>query len=351
MAFNLQDLVLPHIQAMKPYSSARDEFRGDGMVFLDANENNLGSVGTSEALNRYPDPIQLPLKEKLAHLNGISEKQIFLGNGSDEAIDLLIRLVCQSQRDSILVQPPTYGMYAVSASLNQTEVQEIPLKPDLSLDVKAIVAAIRAETKIIFLCSPNNPTGVTLAPEQIKDVLIAANCLVVVDEAYIDFSRSPSVINWLDEFPNLVVLRTFSKAWGLAGIRLGAAFASEEIIRYLTKIKPPYNVNILTQRAGLAALDSADEMKEYVNQVISERERLHQQLKKLPAVVEVYPSDANFLLVKFDREVKPIYDTLLAEGVVVRDRSKVLYCENALRFSIGTAEENDKVIDILTDKL
>lgn len=348
MTFSLQALVRPHILDMKPYSSARDEFRGEGMVFLDANENNLGSVGGGN-WNRYPDPIQLRLKEQIAMLFGIQLQQVFLGNGSDEAIDLLLRLVCVPQQDQILIQPPTYGMYKVGAELNQVGIQEVPLSQGLELEPKKILQAVRPTTKIIFICSPNNPTGNALSLAAVEHIAKNFRGLVVLDEAYQDFSTQASGISLLDILPNLVVLRTFSKAWGLAGLRLGMALAHPELIALLTKIKPPYNINALTQELASKAIKKVGEKDAFVAQIIAQREILRRELEKLPVVQDILPSETNFLLVRFGREARPIYEKLIQAGVVVRDRSRELHCQNGLRFSIGTEAENQKVLEVLRE--
>lgn len=346
MSFTLQSIVRPHILEMKPYSSAREEFRGDQMVFLDANENNQGSVGGG-GWNRYPDPLQLELKAKIAEQQGITPKQIFLGNGSDEAIDLLIRLVCVPGQDTVLTQPPTYGMYKVSAALNEVGVQEVPLNEALQLEPERILEAVRPTTKIIFVCSPNNPTGNALSLPAIRQMTNNFEGLVVLDEAYQDFSTQPSGVGLLDQHPNLVILRTFSKAWGLAGIRLGAALGSPELIALLTKIKPPYNVNAATQKIAAAALERVAEKEKLVTTIREHREHLRTALEQLPVVETIFPSEANFLLVRFRQEARPIYEHLRQNGVVVRDRSRELHCRNGLRISVGTAEENAELIRTL----
>ncbi|MGF1534434.1 MAG: histidinol-phosphate transaminase [Bernardetiaceae bacterium] len=341
--FSLDALVRPHLLHMKPYRSARDEFRGNGMVFLDANENNLGAVGGGP-WNRYPDPLQLDLKSKVADYEGISSNQVFLGNGSDEAIDLLMRLVCTPAEDQIIVLPPTYGMYRVSANLNQIEVVEVPLRSDLSPDLEKIQASITPRTKMIFFCSPNNPTGNTIALDDIYQITQSFHGLVILDEAYQDFSGTASGVPLLKELKNLVILRTFSKAWGLAGLRLGMAFASPELIAFLTKIKPPYNISGVTQTLAIQALEQVKEKETFVHQIVTERNRLFLHLQTLSGVASVIPSQANFLLVRFDRPARPLYEGLLEAGFVVRDRSHELHCQNGLRISIGTKAENEALL-------
>ncbi len=345
-SFNLQNIVRQHILSMAPYSSARDEYTGKEGIFLDANENPIGSA-TPENWNRYPDPYQWEIKEKLAPIKGCRPSQIFLGNGSDEPIDLIIRLTCEPKEDNIIILPPTYGMYEVSASVNNVEIQKIPLTTDYQLDTDKIIAAINPKTKLIFICSPNNPTGNLIDRQAI--LIIIENFqqgIVIIDEAYNDFSEEPSFITELDKFPNVMVLQTFSKAWGLAALRLGMAFANEELISFLNKIKYPYNINGLTQKQLIENIGNIDFVKNSVATLNQNRSDLITELSNLPIVEKIYPSDANFLLVRFS-EAKKIFDYLIEQKTIVRDRSKVILCDNSLRISVGTAQENEHLINLL----
>jgi len=345
--FNLNDIIRPNVLKMKAYSSARDEFKGAASVFLDANENNLGSLA-GENYNRYPDPHQRKLKERIAEIKGVQPEQIFLGNGSDEAIDLLFRMVCRPGQDSMLHLPPTYGMYEVSANLNDVALQAVQLTEDFQVPVEEVLLNIKPTTKIIFICSPNNPTGNLIEQESITELLTAFKGLVVVDEAYIDFADTRSWTARLNEFPNLVVLQTFSKAWGMAGLRLGLAFASQELVSVLDKIKPPYNINEATQELALQALQREEALKDMVEEIVQERELLMEALPDLPAVVHVYPSDANFILVKV-KDADNMYKYLLGKGIVVRNRSGLAGCEGCLRISVGTLEENQKLLQAISE--
>jgi histidinol-phosphate aminotransferase len=346
--FNLEALLRPHIRSLVPYASARDEFSGMASVYLDANENSYGSPLT-KWYHRYPDPHQLQIKEKLSAIKAVPANQIFLGNGSDECIDLLYRAFCTPGKDNVVICPPTYGMYEVSAHLNDVEVRMAPLLPDYQLDLVHLENLIDAQTKIIWLCSPNNPTGNSLDRGDIEMVLNNFDGLVVVDEAYINFSRLQSYTRDLVEYPNLVVLQTLSKAWGLAGLRVGMAFASVEIIEVLDRIKPPYNINQASQELVLKALDEVGMVNDMIREIVKERELLSQALLQLSMVDKVQESDANFLLVTFTDKWKArdIYEQLLTAGIVVRDRSKVMGCPNALRITIGTENENKTLIALL----
>src|SRR5690554_6854062 len=297
MIFNIHTLLRPHIANLTPYSSARDEYSGKEGIFLDANENPIGSI-TEASYNRYPDPYQTALKEKISEIKNVPASQIFLGNGSDEAIDLLFRAFCNPGRDNIIILPPTYGMYEVSAEINDVAIKRVNLTDDFQLRPRAILEEVDLNTKIVFICSPNNPSGNRMKQEAILQVLNSFKGLVVVDEAYIDFSIEPSFTQLLDQYPNLLVMQTFSKAWGLASLRLGMAFASVEIIQVLNRIKPPYNISGLTQETVLAALGEVDRMKSMVKEILLQRDNLYKQLEPLSLVQKVYPSDANFLLVK-----------------------------------------------------
>ena len=344
--FDVNNLIRSHISTLKPYSSARDEYSGTEGIFLDANENPFGSALEHQQYNRYPDPYQKKVKEKLAKIKNCNPAQIFLGNGSDEPIDLLFRAFCEPKQDNVILMPPTYGMYEVSADLNIVETQKIKLTDDFQIDTAAVLKAINAHTKLIFVCSPNNPSANSLKKASIRALLSNFSGLVVVDEAYIDFASDASWIDELLNFPNLVVLQTFSKAWGLAALRLGMAFASPEIIKVLNKIKPPYNINEVTQQLALQALDNVAHKNEMVKSILAERERLVQELSQIPCIITVYPSDANFVLAK-TTDAKNIYNYLADKQVIVRDRSKVTLCENCLRITIGTPIENQQLIEKL----
>jgi histidinol-phosphate aminotransferase len=340
-AFDITSLVRKNILKMKPYSSARDEFKGEAEVFLDANENPYPSP-----YNRYPDPLQWKIKEKLAVIKQTDAKRIFLGNGSDEPIDLIIRAFCEPGKDAILITEPTYGMYSVCAEVNDVRIKSVLLTPDYDLDLAATLAAIDPTTRVIFLCSPNNPSAALLSRDKIVSVLKNFEGIVVVDEAYIDFAKTKSFVQDLDQFPNLVVLQTFSKAWGLAGLRCGMAYASESFINILNKIKYPYNINIQTQEIVLAALQREDQKNTWVNEILEQRERFVTELTKLPVVKKVFPSDANFVLARVS-DARSIYHYLMELGIIVRDRSKVKLCEDCLRITIGTPGENKKLLEAL----
>ncbi|GAB3794563.1 histidinol-phosphate transaminase [Spirosoma humi] len=346
--FSLTDLLRPHILTLTPYSSARDEYTGKEGIFLDANENPLGSTTAQGAYNRYPDPHQWAIKHRLAPIKGVRPEQIFLGNGSDEPIDLLVRATCTpGSQDSILIMPPTYGMYEVSAAVNDVSIIKVPLTADFQVDTEAVLAAITDRTKLIWLCSPNNPSGNLLQADAVRTILKAAHqSLVIVDEAYIDFAGTPSWTGELANFPNLVVLQTFSKAWGLAALRLGMCFASEELIGVLNKIKPPYNISAPTQALALDALMHEEAKNEMVAQIMAERQQLSDKLRSLPIVQVIHPSDANFLLVQFV-DARATFAYLIDQQVIVRDRSKVKLCDGCLRISVGTSDENESLIAVL----
>jgi len=342
MNFDLKSLLRPHIRELKPYTSARDEYSGKDGVFLDANENPFGSI-TKENFNRYPDPYQQALKERIATIKNVSSSRIFLGNGSDEPIDLLFRAFCNPAQDNVIILPPTYGMYGVSASINAVETISIPLTEDFQLQNEKVLEVVSEKSKILFICSPNNPSGNSLNPDEIEELIQKFPGIVVIDEAYVDFMSGESFVKKLEDYPNLVVLQTFSKAWGLASLRLGMAFANEEIISILNKIKPPYNISGLTQKTVLEALDNIDKMKKMVADILTQREELKKELESLAGVIKVYPSDANFLLVKVPNANKA-YQDLIDRKVILRNRSNVLLCENCLRITIGTKEENQILI-------
>ncbi|SOC80081.1 histidinol-phosphate aminotransferase [Salinimicrobium sediminis] len=341
--FNLENLVRPNVHKMKPYSSARDEFKTEGekMTFLDANENPF-----ENGVNRYPDPQQLKLKQVLASQKRVSVSNILLGNGSDEVLDLIFRAFCRPQVDNVITLPPTYGMYKVLAELNEVEDRKVLLKNDFQPNVEKILAEVDDKTKLIFLCSPNNPTGNSFSEVSVEKILRNFNGLVVIDEAYIDFSADKSWLERLEEFPNLVITQTLSKAYGLAGIRLGICYASAEIISILNKIKPPYNVNELTQHKALERLSKPEEVKQEIVVLLEERKRLENDLSKMGFVKQIFGSDANFLLVRVEDAGKK-YEQLIKAGVVVRNRSNQELCENTLRFTVGTPEENNQLIKIL----
>ncbi len=343
--FNLDRLVRENIKKLTPYSSARDEFKGEASVFLDANENSYGSPLT-KWYNRYPDPLQWEVKKKISTIKGVEAESILLGNGSDECIDLLIRAFCEPALDQVIICPPTYGMYEVYAHINNVAVKAVPLTPQFQIDLEALEDAITANTKLIFLCSPNNPTANSLAREDVELVLNNFDGLVVLDEAYINFSRQRSFVPELIEYPNLVVMQTFSKAWGLAALRLGMTFASKEIIQVLNKIKPPYNINQVTQELVLTALNNLEEVNSMIVEIVKEREQLAIDLKNLNFVLEVYPSDANFLLVKV-QDARGVYNYLKEKGIVVRNRSNVILCEGCIRITIGTEAENKVLMNAL----
>jgi len=342
-------LARPHLLNLKPYSSARDEFKGQADVFLDANENALGSVTAWKDfgfLNRYPDPHQLAIKQKLAILKGVDAEQIFIGNGSDEPIDLLIRLFCKPGIDKIITMPPTYGMYEVCAGINEVFDVQVPLRTDFQPDLQDISKAVSPETKILFICSPNNPSGNLMNKGTVETILKKFPGIVVIDEAYVDFSEGCSWIARLDEFPRLVVLQTFSKAWGLAALRAGMAIGHPFLISLLNRIKPPYNISGPTQEALTFALDHVNEKTAHVNHLLNERKRIELVLNTLSCVEKVFQSDANFLLVRF-KHSEMVFEVLKSKGIIVRDRSKNTHCENSLRITIGTRKENNKMLEVL----
>src|SRR5436190_3539893 len=342
MPFNLDLLVRENVKRLTPHASTRDDFHGEAKVFLDANENSLGSP-LPKWYNRYPDPHQLKVKERLSAIKRIPVNNMFLGNGSDECIDILQRAFCEPGLDNLIICPPTYGMYEVCANINNVQVKKIKLTPEFQLDLEATDRGIDAHTKMIFLCSPNNPTGNSLHHEDIEAILNNYFGLVVIDEAYINFSRQRSFVTLLNEYPNLVVMQTLSKAWGLAALRVGISVASEHVISIMDKIKPPYNINQASQELALQALNEVDQVNEMIKQIVKERKILSEALVNLSFVKKVYPSDANFLLVKMDDPVA-VYKNLLDLGIVVRDRSKVELCEGCLRITVGTSEENKTLL-------
>ena len=343
MTFDLQSLVRGNIRRLKPYSSARSEFAGAAEVFLDANENAFGSPA-GFGYNRYPDPLQTTIKERLASIKGIDPSQMFVGNGSDEAIDLLFRIFCEPGRDEVMICPPTYGMYRVSADINDVAVREIRLTGEFQLDVSAIFAGISTRTKLIFICSPNNPTGNLMPRESVIEIALKFSGIVVVDEAYIDFSSEPSLISELANLQNLVVLQTFSKAWGMAGLRVGLAFANPAIIGLMNRAKPPYNVSGIAQKAVVEALDDRERVEQWIAAALQQRTVLVETLSRFDFVETIYPSDANFILVKVS-DANVIYHFLLEEKIVVRNRNNVELCEGCLRITVGTPEENRRLLE------
>ncbi len=343
--FNLDKLVRPNIKSLKAYSSARDEFKGDAHVFLDANENSLGSP-LIKWYNRYPDPLQLKVKEKISTIKKIGIDQIFLGNGSDEPIDLLFRIFCEPGIDEVIICPPTYGMYEVSANINNIHLNRVPLTRSFQLDMPSIEEAINPNTKIIWICSPNNPTGNSIDREDIEMIINNFDGIVVIDEAYINFARQKSFLPDLGDYQNLVVLQTLSKAWGLAALRMGMAFASTEIVSYLNKVKPPYNISEPVQELALKALGEVGQVNDMIKVIVELRGELEQALRNLQIVKKVYPSDANFVLTEVTA-AKDIYNYLVSKGIVVRDRSNVVLCEGCLRLTVGTQKENESLIQAL----
>lgn len=344
MMKDIQELIRENIKVLKPYSSARDEFKdfNANMIFLDANENPY-----ENGLNRYPDPQQITLKTELSRKKGVPISQIFLGNGSDEVLDLIFRAFCEPKQDNVITLPPTYGMYKVLAKINDIEEREVLLSADFEPDVDNIIQVADFNTKILFLCSPNNPTGNSFANKKVEKLLRTFQGLVVIDEAYIDFSSQRSWLQRLSDFPNLIVIQTLSKAYGLAGIRLGICYGSSEIISVLNKIKPPYNINGMTQQKALEVMLATRIVEQEVFEILNEREKLIKNLKNMLFVKEIYPTEANFVLVKVDDATKR-YKQLIEKGIVIRNRTTQPLCENSLRFTIGTKRENKKLLKALS---
>lgn len=343
-SFNLDSLVRDNVKVLKPYSSARDEFEDFDtaeMVFLDANENPFNN-----GVNRYPDPQQASVKSILAKQNKVNPNQMLLGNGSDEVLDLIFRAFCEPKIDNVITLPPTYGMYSVLANINAVENREVLLSTDFQPQIEKIFKTIDDNTKMIFLCSPNNPTGNSFSEESVMTLLEHFNGLIVIDEAYIDFSEKESWLQKLEQYPNLIITQTLSKAYGLAGIRLGICYASAQIISVLNKIKPPYNVNELTQRRALERLDNTDKIQSEIKSIVKQREELLKVLLDIKYVEKIYPTEANFILIKVD-DANKRYDNLIAKGIVIRNRTTQPLCENCLRLTIGTEEENKKLIAAL----
>ncbi len=345
-AIMLEKLIRPHILNLKPYSSARDEYKGKEGIFLDANENAIGSA-TDRLFNRYPDPYQHELKALLAEFHGLRQEQIFVGGaGSDECIELIIRLFCEPQADNILLLPPTYGMYEVSANVNNVRIKTANLKPDFQPDTSKIFQTIDSHTKIIFICSPNNPTANLIHLESILEILEKFEGIVVVDEAYIDFAGTPSWTTQLEHFPNLIILQTFSKAWGMAGLRLGKTFANPLVVNYLNKIKLPYNISQIAQEIVLEGLKNSEKQQNMVREILAERQKLLEELGKIALIKYIFPTDANFVLVKTEKP-QQIYEDLVRQKIILRDRSKVSLCEGCLRITVGTGGENKALIAAL----
>ncbi|MCK5135072.1 MAG: histidinol-phosphate transaminase [Bacteroidales bacterium] len=340
-SIEIKQLVRNNIRELVPYSSARDEYSGSASVFLDANENPYNTP-----LNRYPDPKQLELKKVIAQIKGQQVANLFLGNGSDEGIDLLFRVLCEPGRDNVIAIDPTYGMYSVCAKINNVDQKHVLLDKDFGLDPNRVLEAVDNRTKMIFLCSPNNPTSNSLEPEAMVRIIDGVNCMVVVDEAYIDFSREQGILSLVPEKKNLVVLQTLSKAWGLAGIRLGMVFAHQELIGYLSGVKYPYNINSLSLAEAMKSLRDTGARENWVHRILEERKKLIEQLKSLAFVKKVYPSDANFLLVQMENPGQ-VYSYLMEKGIIVRDRSSVPLCDGCLRITVGTETENRQLCNVL----
>lgn len=336
------------IKKLKPYSCARDEFKGEAKVFLDANENSYGSVANGN-FNRYPDPLQIKVKKEISKQKNVFVEQIFLGNGSDEAIDLIIRIFCDPEKDKIIINPPTYGMYEVCANINNVEVLKIPLIENFQPDVKKIIKiGDNPKVKVIFLCSPNNPTANLINKGLVFEILNNFKGIVVIDEAYIDFAKTESFVNELKNYPNLIILQTFSKAYGMAALRLGIAFSTKEIISYFNKIKMPYNVNDFSQQKAYEALINIDQKNKNINQILINREDLIRKLAKCQTVKKIYPTDSNFLLIEVENANKA-YHYLCSKGVIVRNRHNLTLCDNCLRITVGTKDENEILITELAN--
>ena len=343
---NILPLVRENIKNLKPYSSARHEFEGKASVFLDANENAFGSPA-EEDFNRYPDPLQWQLKFQVARIKGVPAENIFIGNGSDEVIDLAYRIFCEPGKDNVIICPPTYGMYEVSANINNVEARKVNLTKDFQLDVEAVLDAIDSHSKLLFICSPNNPTGNNMNRADIELLLNNFPGIVVIDEAYINYSNQKTFIQELTSYSNLVVMQTLSKAWGLAALRLGLAYSSLDIIDLFNKVKPPYNINLASQELALKALQHTEQVNEWIRITVAEKANLERALRSFSFVEKIHKSDANFLLVKVN-DADRVYQYLAGNEIVVRNRSKELYCENCLRITIGTMEENATLIHTLS---
>lgn len=353
--FNLDNLVRENIKKLKPYSSARSEYRGEAEVFLDANENSYGSPvvltipdekGPGAQLHRYPDPLQWQLKKELSKIKGVPPQNIFVGNGSDEVIDIAFRIFCEPGKDNVIVCPPTYGMYRVCADINDVEAKEVLLTDDFQLDVESILAAIDENTKLLFICSPNNPTGNNMNRLHIEILLNNFNGVILIDEAYINFSTQKPFLQELTEYENLIVMHTLSKAWGLAALRLGLGFASERIIDLFNKVKPPYNINQSSQQLGLHALLNIKEVNSNIKKTVAQREWVSGELRRFRFIKKIFLSDSNFILVEVD-DADKIYQYLLLQRIIVRNRNREPLCKNCIRITIGTTEENKKLIKAL----
>ena len=338
----LDSILRENIKRLKPYSSARDDFSGEASIWIDANENPFDT-----GVNRYPDPHQKELKARLATVKEVSVNSLFIGNGSDEIVDLLYRIVCQPSIDNVIVMPPTYGMYAVAAEINDVEVRKVYLKENFSIDEERLMASVDANTKLIFICTPNNPTGSVIPLEVVERIATNFKGILVVDEAYIDFTSEPSAATLVSRFPNIFVLQTMSKAWGLAGVRVGVGIASEELVKVLDKVKAPYNVSNLSQLKAIEALSSNQSFTQKLETILEQREVLAQELAELDVVEKVYPSAANFLLVRF-KDTARVFSYLMQNGIVARDRSKEMWCDGCVRLTVGTPDENKQVVNVLT---
>ena len=336
---DIRELLRENIRTLAPYSTARDEYQGELGIYLDANENPYDNN-----YNRYPDPHQKNLKRRLAEIKGVPVEKIFIGNGSDEPIDLVFRLFCEPRRHNAVSIAPTYGMYTVAAAINDVQMREVQLEPGFTLDAEKLLAATDENTRLLFLCSPNNPSGNCFPKKEIEKVIRRFNGIVILDEAYIDFAGQPGFLSELDEYPNLVILQTLSKAWGMAGLRLGLAFAQPLIVDTLSRVKYPYNINVVTQKIVLEQLRRSPDAQ--IAEIVSERGRVLEGLAKNPVIRKIHPTDANFVLVEVD-EPRTIYDRLIGAGIIVRDRSRIKGCEGCLRITIGTPEENDRLLETL----
>ena len=336
---DIRELLRENIRTLAPYSTARDEYQGELGIYLDANENPYDNN-----YNRYPDPHQKNLKRRLAEIKGVPVEKIFIGNGSDEPIDLVLRLFCEPRRHNAVSIAPTYGMYKVAAAINDVQMREVQLEPGFTLDAEKLLAATDENTRLLFLCSPNNPSGNCFPKKEIEKVIRRFNGIVILDEAYIDFAGQPGFLSELDEYPNLVILQTLSKAWGMAGLRLGLAFAQPLIVDTLSRVKYPYNINVVTQKIVLEQLRKSPDAQ--IAEIVSERGRVLEGLAKNPVIRKIHPTDANFVLVEVD-EPRTIYDRLIGAGIIVRDRSRIKGCEGCLRITIGTPEENDRLLETL----
>ena len=336
---DIRELLRENIRTLAPYSTARDEYQGELGIYLDANENPYDNN-----YNRYPDPHQKNLKRRLAEIKGVPVEKIFIGNGSDEPIDLVFRLFCEPRRHNAVSIAPTYGMYKVAAAINDVQMREVQLEPGFTLDAEKLLAAADENTRLLFLCSPNNPSGNSFPKKEIEKVIRRFNGIVILDEAYIDFAGQPGFLSELDEYPNLVILQTLSKAWGMAGLRLGLAFAQPLIVDTLSRVKYPYNINVVTQKIVLEQLRKSPDAQ--IAEIVSERGRVLEGLAKNPVIRKIHPTDANFVLVEVD-EPRTIYDRLIGAGIIVRDRSRIKGCEGCLRITIGTPKENDRLLETL----